>query len=169
MGVTRLNRIWIAVTILLVITIVTTATIIWIRYPRTQPVEIVLSPAPEFEGQITIDGAISNPGIYPVNTEESLDSIIRYAGGTTGDADLTKLKLYIPHTGEERQPQKIDINRAELWLLESLPAIGRLKAQAIIDYREKNGPFPNTAELTRVAGIGESTYQQIKSFITVSQ
>lgn len=65
------------------------------------------------------------------------------------------------------QPQKIDINRAEAWLLEALPGIGESKAQAIIDYRQQNGGFKHITEITRVEGIGPAIYEQIKDLITV--
>jgi comEA protein len=65
------------------------------------------------------------------------------------------------------QPQKIDINRAEAWLLEALPGIGPSKAQAIIDYRQQNGEFKHITEITRVEGIGPAIYEQIKDLITV--
>jgi comEA protein len=64
-------------------------------------------------------------------------------------------------------PQKIDINRAEAWLLEALPGIGSAKAQAIIDYRQQNGGFGHIAEITEVPGIGQSIYDDIKDKITV--
>lgn len=64
-------------------------------------------------------------------------------------------------------PQKIDINRAEAWLLEALPGIGPSKAQAIIAYRQQNGGFSHIAEITEVAGIGKSIYEDIQDFITV--
>lgn len=72
-------------------------------------------------------------------------------------------------TGEVSQlsPQKIDINRAEAWLLEALPGIGPSKAQAIIDYREQNGGFSDIVEITEVPGIGPSIYENIRDFITV--
>lgn len=65
------------------------------------------------------------------------------------------------------QPQKIDINRAEAWLLEALPGIGQSKAQAIIAYRQQNGGFSHIAEITEVAGIGETIYEDIRELITV--
>jgi comEA protein len=65
------------------------------------------------------------------------------------------------------QPQKIDINRAEAWLLEALPGVGPSKAQAIIDYRQQNGGFKHITEITEVEGIGPSIYEQIKDLITV--
>jgi comEA protein len=65
------------------------------------------------------------------------------------------------------QPQKIDINRAEAWLLEALPGIGPTKAQAIIDYRQQNGYFSDISEILNVEGIGQDIYEQIKDLITV--
>ncbi|MGD9115709.1 MAG: helix-hairpin-helix domain-containing protein [Dehalococcoidia bacterium] len=74
------------------------------------------------------------------------------AGGTVSEADS----------------QKIDINRAEAWLLEALPGIGPSKAQAIIDYRQQHGYFSNTYEITNVPGISTSMYQNFKDMLTVS-
>jgi comEA protein len=65
------------------------------------------------------------------------------------------------------EPQRIDINRAEAWLLEALPGIGPSKAQAIIDYRQQNGGFGHIAEITEVPGIGQDIYDDIKDKITV--
>jgi competence ComEA-like helix-hairpin-helix protein len=67
----------------------------------------------------------------------------------------------------ENETQKININRAEAWLLEALPGIGPSKAQAIIDYRQQNGGFSDIVEITEVPGIGQSIYNDIKDFITV--
>jgi comEA protein len=69
----------------------------------------------------------------------------------------------------ETEPQKIDINRAEAWLLEALPGIGPSKAQAIIDYRKQNGGFSDISELLNVSGIGQDIYQKIKDLITVGE
>lgn len=64
-------------------------------------------------------------------------------------------------------PQKIDINRAEAWLLEALPGIGPSKAQAIIAYRQQNGGFKHIIKITEVEGIGPAIYEDIKDLITV--
>jgi competence protein ComEA len=69
---------------------------------------------------------------------------------------------------EGEPPQKVNINRAEAWLLGALPGIGEVRAQAIIDYRQQNGPFRSTNELLKVAGIGTATYERIKDLITVA-
>jgi len=165
----RLNQLWTIVTILLIAVIVIGGIIAWSRYRQPQPIEISLPPSQEFQGEVYIGGAVGNPGYYPVKSGDSIEALIQAAGGTTGNANLAGLKIYIPKVGEEQQPQKIDINRAEAWLLETLPGIGESKAQAIIDYRQKNGAFRSITELTKVEGIGPATYEQIKHLITVAE
>jgi comEA protein len=68
---------------------------------------------------------------------------------------------------EGGKTQLIDLNGAELWLLESLPGIGAIRAQAIIDYRTQNGPFRDIHEIINVPGIGASTFEKIKEYIIV--
>ena len=51
----------------------------------------------------------------------------------------------------------IDINTADAKTLEALDGIGAAKAAAIVEYRSKNGPFKNVADLEKVPGIGEAT------------
>lgn len=63
--------------------------------------------------------------------------------------------------------EKISINQATIEELDSLPGIGLTKAEAIIEYRNKNGEFKNIEELMFVSGIGSSLFDQIKDLITV--
>lgn len=136
----------------------------------TQPIEIAIPETTVTEQitQIYIGGAVNNPGFYPLADGDSLESLIQAAGSTIDSADLSRLELYIAQTEEEETPQKIDINRAAAWLLEALPGIGEVKAQAIIDYRDQNGPFNNINELLKVKGIWESTLEEIEDLITVA-
>ena len=168
MATSRLNKYWTLITILLIVVIITGGIVGWSRYGRSQPVEISMPPAQELQGDIYIDGAIISPGYYPLKAGDRIEDIIQAAGGTTGKADLANLKLHIPQIGEEQQPQKIDINQAEAWLLQALPGIGDTRAQAIIDHRNQNGPFRNIYELTKVKGLGTATYEKIKHLITVA-
>jgi len=169
MTTSKRNQYWTLITILLVVIIITGSLVAWSRYGRSQPIEISILPAQELlPGEIYISGAVTNPGFYSLKAEDSIEALIQAAGGTTSSADPTKLKLYISQLGDEQQPQKIDINRAEAWLLQALPGIGDTRAQAIIDYRNQNGPFHKTYELVKVEGIGTTTYQQIKHLITVA-
>ena len=65
------------------------------------------------------------------------------------------------------QPGLIDINTATAGVLMTLPVIGEVKAQAIIDYREREGPFGRTDELLKVSGIGSVTYERLSELVTV--
>ena len=150
----RLNWFWVLSIVFLVAITIAGGLIAWSRYRPSQPIEITMSPEQEIQGTVYISGAVANPGLYSLKPGDTIETLIQAAGGTTTNANLNGLKLYIPDVEEEQAPQKIDINRAEAWLLEALPGVGPAKAQAIVDYREQNGPFLNINELTKVEGIG---------------
>ncbi len=74
-----------------------------------------------------------------------------------------------PQASETPDRDKININYATLEELESLPGIGPVLAQRIIEYRETYGPFVDIEELLNVEGIGESLLEQIRDLITVEE
>lgn len=78
----------------------------------------------------------------------------RAAGSTTAT----------PVAGE---PQSININLASAVELETLPGIGEVKAQAIVDFRVLNGPFTSVEELLGVKGIGPVTLDKVRDLITI--
>ena len=61
----------------------------------------------------------------------------------------------------------INLSTATKEELLTLDGIGESKANAIIDYRNKNGPFKNVEEIKNVSGIGESAYEKLKDNIEV--
>ena len=63
----------------------------------------------------------------------------------------------------------ININNASSDELQELPGIGKVTAESIIEYRNENGPFMDTKEIMRVKGIGEKTYEELRSMITVEE
>ncbi|MEW5692165.1 MAG: helix-hairpin-helix domain-containing protein [Candidatus Hydrogenedentota bacterium] len=60
----------------------------------------------------------------------------------------------------------ININTASLEELQNIPGVGPTIAQKIIDYRKKKGRFKNKEEIKNVAGVGDKTYQKMKTWIT---
>jgi competence protein ComEA len=69
-------------------------------------------------------------------------------------------------------PQKvtsfpIDLNSASVEDLMSIPGIGPVKAQRIVEYRRIRGKFSTVEELTNVSGIGEKTLEKISKYVTV--
>jgi competence protein ComEA len=61
----------------------------------------------------------------------------------------------------------IDVNSATVDQLEALPGIGPTLAAAIVQERERNGPFRSVDELTRVPGIGDGRLAQLRDLVTV--
>jgi competence protein ComEA len=168
MKASRFINKWTIVSLLLAAVIIAGGLSIWSRSGRSQAIEITLSPETELTGNIRVDGEVSNPGIYPLDEECSIEDVVRMAGGVTGNADINSLLLHVATQNEGPSRQRIDINRAEGWLLEALPGIGETRAQTIIEYRQQNGFFRNTIEITKVEGIGEALYEEIKYLITVA-
>ena len=62
----------------------------------------------------------------------------------------------------------IDINVATAECLETLPGIGEVRAQSIVDHREQVGPFVTTDGITAVSGIGDGIYGRVAEMITVN-
>ncbi len=152
MTTSKFSKYWTLITIFLVAIIAISGIVAWSRYSRSQPIEISILQTQELQGEIYIGGAISNPGFYALKADDTIDALIQAAGRTTS-ADLSQLKLYILQTGEAAQPQKINLNRAEVWLLEALPGIGETRAQDIVAYRRQNGLFHNINELCTSSAI----------------
>ncbi|MDE3839681.1 hypothetical protein C0966_09960 [Bacillus methanolicus] len=138
-----------------------------------------------------IKGAVKTPGVYKAEEGERVIDLIDKAGGLTSDADASKVNfsmriademvIYIPKIGEEAEgfsgnstiatggeSPLVNINSADSSELETLPGIGPAKSAAIIEYREKNGPFKTIEDLKNISGIGEKTFEKLKNLITVN-
>ena len=78
------------------------------------------------------------------------------------DSDSTA----VPDETDASEPGIVDINTATVAQLQTLPGIGEVIAQRIIDYREANGPFQSVGELIKVKGIGEKRLEAIWDLVT---
>ncbi len=163
------DRFYIFITVFLIIALVVGGVMVLTNRNKIQPIELVLSQGalPQQGGEVYIGGAVVNPGIYFFMEGETIQALLSDVG-LEPDADLNHIAIYIPEEGEEQSPQRVDINRAELWLLEALPGIGEIRAEAIVDYRSENGEFKRVEDLLQVKGIGQKTFDGIKDYITVS-
>lgn len=67
----------------------------------------------------------------------------------------------------EGESEKININSASKEELDSLPGVGEVTAQKIIDYREENKEFKSIDEIKNVKGIGENKFNDLKDYICI--
>ena len=74
-----------------------------------------------------------------------------------------------PRTEARPAVASINLNTATAAELEKLPGIGQKVAARIVEYRQKNGPFKKVEELMNVQGIGEKSFLQFRSQLTVGQ
>lgn len=141
-------------------------------------------------------GAVERPGLYRLAAGSRVDDALKAAGGSTeeGDPDALNLaamlrdgeKITLPVKGASpianpgavvQYPTnlpagtstdgKVNINQATQAELESLPKIGEVLAQRILDYRAKIGAFQTLEQLQEVSGIGEKTFEAIRELITL--
>ena len=136
---------------------------------------------------IDIKGEVLNPGVYKVEEGTRLFQLISISGGMTEEADQEvvnqsillqdEMHIYIPNideeyegtigTNNESNSNIVNINTASKSQLETLPGIGPSTAQSIIDYREDISRFNTIEDIMNVPGIGEATYNEIETRITV--
>ena len=105
-----------------------------------------------FIGRQSISGMVVIPEV-PITTMHSVDSL----GEGVDETQQT-------NSGESG---KVNINTASVSLLQTLPNIGSVLAQRIVDYREENGNFSTPEDLLMVEGIGEKRLDEIRDYITV--
>lgn len=86
----------------------------------------------------------------------------------TGDtAEATESTTAENETTAPASSGLIDINTATAAQLETLPGIGNVIAQRIVDYRNAHGPFKSVSELTKVEGIGKKRLAAIWDLVTI--
>lgn len=103
---------------------------------------------------------------YKVNNKE-IEYVyieIEKCPDTINDACINKSE---PEIEVKEESSLISINTATIDELDSLPSIGKSKAESIVNYREENGQFEAIEDIKNVSGIGDSLFETIKDLITI--
>ena len=136
---------------------------------------------------VDVAGAVQRPGLYSLREGSRINDAITAAGGVTRKAQLDAVNLAAPVADGEQvvvpgrgatgvaaasppaagssPSAPLDLNTATLEQLESLPGIGPVTAQRIVDYRQAHGAFHAVAELEGVPGIGPAHMAQLKGLV----
>ncbi|MBM6775245.1 ComEA family DNA-binding protein, partial [Olsenella profusa] len=69
--------------------------------------------------------------------------------------------------GDAGDEAPVNINTADVAELDELPGVGEATAAAIVEDRERNGPFAAPEDLMRVSGIGEKKFEKLEGLICV--
>lgn len=145
---------------------------------------------------VDIKGAVKAPKEYELKAGSRVRDLIEIAGGLTPEADEEKIyfskiledeqciKIYKvgeevldseieveeqqeKGTGAVDSKGKININKATVDELMTIPGIGQVKAQSIVDYRNENGKFNSVDELTNITGIGVKTLEKLRDKVDI--
>lgn len=137
---------------------------------------------------VEIKGEVLIPDVYELQEGSIVKDLIEKAGGLTSEANITNINrakklqnhelVIISNINDENNNTVfneviiesnglININLADINELKKITGIGDVKAQSIIEYREKNGGFKSVDEIKNVDGIGEKTFEKIKEKITL--
>jgi len=143
---------------------------------------------------VHVCGAVKNPGVLELKEGDRVIDAIALGGGATEEANPDSLnlaaklidgqKIYVPKKGEQvsaamtgsaaggSSPEvaaaPININVATAQELDSLPGVGEVLAQRIIEYRESKGSYKSIGDLRNVEGIGPKKFEHLKDKVTIN-
>jgi competence protein ComEA len=138
---------------------------------------------------VGIDGAVRYPGVYPLCGDDTMELLIKRAGGIDGLDNLPAGLNDIPFEAGVRLTFKdddgrlevcpddisafykftlgipISLNRESEEGLTAIPGIGPKLAGAIVTYRDTRGGYKALSEIKDVPGIGDKTYKKILPYV----
>lgn len=148
------------------------------------------SPGPAAPLVVSVSGKVRRPGLVEVPDGARVADVLEAAGGVLPGTDLAGLNLArrvadgeqvpvgIPAAADEAtQPDgsasggapsgKISLNTATAEQLDTLPGIGPVTVERILEWRRRNGRFARVEQLREVEGIGERRFGQLRELVTV--
>jgi competence protein ComEA len=135
---------------------------------------------------VDVEGKVKHPGIVTLPAGSRVFKAVQEAGGLRGSVDTSTLNMARVLTDGEQilvgvEPvaaassagggpagpgARISLGTATLEQLDTLPGIGPVTAQAILDHRAEHGTFTSVDDLLDVKGIGEATLADIRDRVT---
>ncbi|MBB2974528.1 competence protein ComEA [Microbacterium endophyticum] len=139
---------------------------------------------------VHVSGAVAAPGLYQLSSDARVMDAIAAAGGFSDDADSASINLARPVSDGEQlhvaipgeQPASgsgsagsgavdgsalVNVNTADVAILDTLPGVGPAIAQRIVDWRTENGRFNSVDDLLAVPGIGDSILAGLRDLVSV--
>ena len=153
--------------------------------PPPPAAEAGVSGSPSSRVVVDVVGAVRRPGLYRLAQGSRIADAVTRAGGTTSNADLAQVNLAAPLADGEQivVPKRgpwssaagassapagsapVQLSTATLEQLDSLPGVGPVTAQKIVDYRRQHGAFHSLDELDAVPGIGPKRLDQLRDLV----
>ena len=136
---------------------------------------------------VSVVGRVVRPGLVTLPEGARVADAVEAAGGLLPGADQSTVNLAAPLADGQQvavgvpgaaelpdpvaaPPQAggpLDLNRAGVAELETLPGVGPVLAQRIVDHREQHGPFGSVDALQDVPGIGPVVFEGLADAVTV--
>lgn len=141
---------------------------------------------PSSRVEVDVVGAVHRPGLYRLAQGSRIADALTRAGGATPKADLAQVNLaapladgeqvVVPHRGAPGAPTgaagapgapaaPVQLSTATLEQLDTLPGVGPVTAQKILDYRQEHGAFATVDELDAIPGIGPARLEQLRDAV----
>lgn len=142
---------------------------------------------------VDVAGKVRHPGLYRLPAGSRIDDALTAAGGARRGVDLSTLNLAAPLVDGQQilvgmpgaatvaapvtpdvgsdtgavATAPVSLNTATLEQLETLPRVGPVTAQKILDYRSAHGSFTSIDQLKDISGIGDVTFAGLAPLVTL--
>lgn len=162
---------------------------------RAAPPIVIQDPLQDMEIVVVVEGAVATPGVYRLPADARYQDAITAAGGASEQADLAMVnmarrirdedRITIPMRGVGGMTSPavvpgdatlidpsgttggVNLNTATTSELESLPGIGPVLAQRIVEARTTNGPFESVDDLALVQGVSRKLVDDLRPLVMV--
>ncbi len=162
---------------------------------RAAPPIVIQDPLQDMEIVVVVEGAVATPGVYRLPADARYQDAITAAGGASEQADLAMVnmarrirdedRITIPMRGVGGMTSPavvpgdatlidpsgttggVNLNTATTSELESLPGIGPVLAQRIVEARTTNGPFESVDDLALVQGVSRKLVDELRPLVMV--